>query len=71
MTSFDNVKNDKNSYFFNYANNEFDIKSLKNHGKYLCLPSYQLNNNSHLNIQIHDLLPKNSYSNQPFVNGEK
>lgn len=72
MTSgFDTVRNDKNSSFFNYPSDEFKIKSFKNHGSYYCIPEFQYNSNTHINLQNHDILPKNSYSNVPFVNGDK
>ncbi len=70
--SFNSYKNDKASYFFNY-NDTPDIvyKSLKNHSNYFCTPLYSYNNNSHLNIESHDVLPKNSYPSTLSVNGEK
>ena len=71
MSAYDNIKNDKNASFFNFPNDEFRIKSFKNQWQYYCVPEFQYNQNSHINIQNHDILPKNSYSNVPFVNGDK
>lgn len=71
-SSFDIIKHDKESAFFNYQNNEFNIKSFKNHGKYYCMSEYQYNNASNLSISTHEILPKNSIgSGQVFVNGER
>lgn len=70
--SYDIIKQDKNASFFNYENNEVNIKSFKNHGKYYCMNEHQYANASNVNVNIHEILPKNSYGNGAvFVNGEK
>ena len=72
MSSYDIIKSDRNSAFFNYQNNEFNIRSFKNHGQYFCMNEAQYANSSNLSITTHEILPKNSYgSGQVFVNGEK
>lgn len=70
--SYENIKWDKGSAFFNFpVNKEIEYYSFKNQGGYFNMPTYQYNNTSHVNIEWIDILPKNSYNNVPFVNGEK
>ena len=69
--SYETIKNDKNSAFFNYYTDDLTYKAIKNQGQLFYLPSYTVANHSNISVETMDLLPKNSYSNVPFVNGDR